>query len=97
MTDPPMTQAERFYRDMLADCMTNVLADQWRERAQVFRDARPREGDFHGQSTIEERRERWRRLTAIAKACEARADLLDAGQAGLPVPDLDDFPLWEAA
>lgn len=86
---------DRFVRDLLEDCFADVSARQWRERAQVFRDARPRPGDYVGQTTVEQRREQWRRLMAIAAACEARAQLIEAG--GGDVPELETFLLWEAA
>lgn len=89
---------DRFFRDVLADCMTSALASQWRERAQEFRDARPRPGDFPGQQTIEQRRATWRRLTAVAEACEAHADLLEGVVlTDTLLPELADLPLMEAA
>lgn len=69
---------EHFQRRVLTDALTEASATQWRKRASTFREARPREGDFHGQSTLEERRERWRRLSVLAASCEAHARLLES-------------------
>lgn len=88
---------DRFYRDVVADAMTTVLASQWRERADMLRWARPRPGDFPGQATLEERRGRWRRLTAMAEMCEAHADLLEASEPPFRAPEADIGPMWEAA
>lgn len=73
-----MIDVDLFVRDMLADAFTVVSAAQWRERAQMFLDARPRSGDFNGQQTVEQLRERWRRLTAIAQDCENHAQVLES-------------------
>lgn len=93
---------DHFLRDVLADCMVSALASQWRERAQEFRNARPRPGDFPGRQTIEERRATWRRLTAIAEICDRHADVIERGGAGIHnreslLPELEAMPIWEAA
>ncbi|WP_344004811.1 hypothetical protein [Nocardioides lentus] len=64
-----------FQARVVQDAMREATASYWRRRAQTFRDARARPGDFLGDSTIEQRRARWCRLTEIAKACEARAQV----------------------
>lgn len=87
-----MTDPDRFLRDLLADCMASALAHQWRDRANVIRAARPREGDYLGQSTVEAQRERWRRMTAIAAACDAKATLVAKDM----FPEVDDAPIWLA-
>lgn len=94
MTDPDL---DRFYRDLIADCIGNVVASQWRERAQVLRDARPRRGDFHGRATREALNARWERLTRLAAACDAKAALLEDAPADVVVPEVEDFPIWGAA
>lgn len=86
---------DRFFRDVMADAFSTVSAQQWRERAEQFRWARPRAGDYPGQATIEERRERWRRLTAIAGACDAKAVLIE--QHGIQYAEVETEPIWEAA
>ena len=91
---------DRFFRDLLADAMSTALAHQWRDRARALRAARPRPGDFPGRASVEELRDRWRRLTQLAEMCEAKADLIDAAKGpdlDLLVPELDDFPIGEAA
>ncbi|WP_299051791.1 hypothetical protein [uncultured Nocardioides sp.] len=64
-----------FQARVLQDAMREATATYWRRRAQTFLDARARPGDFLGNSTLEQRRARWCRLTEIAKACEARAQV----------------------
>lgn len=67
----------RFTVELLSDVLTDASAKQWRKRAADFRAARPRPGDFLGRATIEQQRDRWRRLNQLAAACEARAEMLD--------------------
>ena len=74
---PPMSEADLFFRDLLAECIATGLARQWRERAQQFLSARPLLTDYPGQETTEQRRARWHRLTATAKRCEAKAALIE--------------------
>ncbi len=94
---PPLTDVDLFYRDLLADAMAAVLASQWRERAERLRDARPRIGDFHGQATREALSARWQRLTALAAACDAKAELMKGADAPSVCPELETFALWGAA
>lgn len=47
----------------------------WKKRAQQFLDARPRPGDFRGLASDEDLRAQHRRLTDIARACRARAQV----------------------
>ncbi len=88
-----MTDPDRFFRDLMADCMADALAHQWRERADVIRAARPREGDYLGQSTVDDQRARWHRMTAMAAACDAKATVV----ARVMFPEIEDFPFWEEA
>lgn len=68
---------------VLLDVYQQASADYWRRRAAQFEAARPRRGDFTGQATLEDLRERWDRLTDTAAACRARADFLDAAKTEL--------------
>lgn len=68
-----MNALEQHIVHVIAEAMQSATARYWLRRAQEFEAARPRPGDFHGQSTIEDRRRRWRELTEIANACRARA------------------------
>ncbi|RHW27824.1 hypothetical protein D0Z08_05870 [Nocardioides immobilis] len=86
---------DRVFRDFMLDVFGDVCAAQWRARAEEFRAARPRPGDYLGASTVEDRREQWRRLTAIAEACEARARFIAAGH--VEFPEVEAFRLSEAA
>lgn len=92
-----MIDFDRFLLDALADAMASATARQWRERAAALRAARPREGDFHGEAGLEAQRDRWRRLTRLADACDAKADLMERAPADVAVPELAGFSLWEAA
>lgn len=60
---------------LLQDALNEATSSYWAKRAADFENARPRLGDDHGQATPEQLRERWHRLTAIANACRARAEL----------------------
>ena len=78
MTGPvPADRAARFAADLIVDVINDGCAQQWRRRAEVFRAARPTAADFLGRRTVEEQRERWHELTAVAEACEARASFLE--------------------
>jgi hypothetical protein len=69
---------------VIQDALAEATSDYWERRAEAFEDARPVPGEFHGNETREELRERWLRLTEIAAACRRRATVaLSAGQ----VPD----------
>lgn len=67
--------AEQFTKRLLTDCLNEATSSYWLRRANQFEEARGRPGDFLGQSTLEDRRRRWRELTAIANACRARAQV----------------------
>jgi len=86
---------DQMFRRFMAEIITDQLALQWRARAQRYRDARPRPGDFPGETTPEQRREQWRRLTEIAAACEARARFIELGHEEFP--EIEEFDPWEAA
>ena len=64
---------ESFTKRVVQDALKEATAAYWRRRAAVFRDARPRTGDYNGRATARDLRDRKRRLTAIADACEGRA------------------------
>jgi hypothetical protein len=86
---------DKVFRGLMADVFLTESARQWRARAETFRAARPQPGDFVGESTVDERREAWRRLSAIAEACEARAAFIEAGHGDFP--EVETVELWEAA
>jgi len=69
----------RVAADIWVDCWHEAQAIYWRRRAEMLRWAQPREDDFHGASSLEERRARWRRLEEAARACEARASVAQLG------------------
>lgn len=78
LTADLVDRLDHFQRRVIQDAMAQGTAHYWRRRAQALRDARPRPTDFHGESTLEQRRDRWRRLTQIADACDAHARLFEA-------------------
>ena len=86
---------DRVFGDFMLDVFLDVSAAQWRARAEEYRAARPRPGDYTGQATVEDLREQWRRLASIAEACEARARFLVAGYQDFP--EVEAFELTEAA
>lgn len=64
---------------VLQDALADATAATWRRRAEMFRWAAPRPGDFTGRATRAELSERWQRCMKLAEACEHRATLgLDA-------------------
>jgi hypothetical protein len=61
---------------ILQDALTEATADYWLQRAEQFEAAAPRLGEYHGNATIEELRERWTSCMATAFACRQHAQLL---------------------
>lgn len=86
---------DQMFRRFMQDAFTEASVKQWRARAERFRAARPRPGDFVGNSTVEDRRDAWRRLTAIADACEAHALLIESGATWHEVENLSRGDLLE--
>jgi hypothetical protein len=60
---------------VLQDALAEGTRTYWLRRAESFLAARPRPDDFHGQATTEDLRAQWHRLTEIADACRARAEV----------------------
>lgn len=77
---------------MLRDCINEATSAYWLRRSQDFLNARPRIGDFHGQVTPAELRQRWEELTEIADACRARAQV-----SPLEAIDVDVPAVWREA
>lgn len=71
------TAAAHFLHRVLQDFYLELDATYWRRRAEQLEAARPRPGDFHGQSTRAELTARDARLAAAALACRRRAALQD--------------------
>lgn len=69
---------ERFTHRVIQDALTEALPIYWRRRADQFRDALPREGDYLGQSTRRERRARRKEVEALIEECERRATAREA-------------------
>jgi hypothetical protein len=64
------------------DVMLTGTATYWRRRADTFDWARPRPGDYTGQATAGDLRDRDQRLAEAAAACRAHANGLDADGLG---------------
>ncbi len=80
MTKPP-DFATAYAGRLLMDAWQDASAKQWSRRAAQFDAVATRPGDFLGQSTPEQRRERAERCAAAAQACRNRAAYLDASLA----------------
>lgn len=79
---------EQVFADLMHDALSGGAARGWRKRADSFRAARPTPDDYPGQRTVEELRERWHDLTAVANACEARAAFLEGRREDWPEVDV---------
>jgi hypothetical protein len=89
-----ITQIELDQQAKVRDIQQDILHASswwWRWRAEQFHQARPRAGEYHGQATPEELTQAWYRCDEIARACLAKADLLDMLAA--EGADLDDETL----
>ncbi len=64
---------EHFRARVLQDALNEATASYWTRRAEAFEWARPSLADFPGDTTLEQRRAKWRELTEIATACRNRA------------------------
>jgi hypothetical protein len=74
---------EQFVYRLVTDCLNEATRSYWLRRARDFEDARPTwDDDYHGAAARDELREQWYRLTAIAQACRARAEVA-------PIEDID--------
>jgi hypothetical protein len=67
--------AAHFRARVLQDALAEGLSIYWERRAQTFLNARPRAGDFRGNSSAEQLAASDRRLVATAQACRYRASL----------------------
>jgi hypothetical protein len=72
-----ITEAVR--RRAVQQAISDALPETWRRRAQDFRAAAPKPGDYPGQANLSEVAEHGRECFAIARACEAHAALLAEG------------------
>lgn len=68
---------ELFTRRVVADCLNNALAWQWRRRADQFEAACSRPGDRPGRGG--DQQERDSELRAVALGCRAKAAMIEAG------------------
>jgi hypothetical protein len=70
---------EHFRRRVVQDALSEATAGYWRRRAEILEWAMPRHGDFNGEASTEELRERWCRLRDEATACRNRARVAELG------------------
>jgi hypothetical protein len=88
----PNVYLEHFAARVLTDALNEATAHYWRRRAEAFRDAAPRPGDYTGNATLTELAELSQRCLDTAQACERRADLIDQWRRDAPLPR----DVWEA-
>jgi len=67
---------DHFRERVLQDALTEATAQYWVHRAHQFQQAAPRLGEYHGQATREQLRERWIECMATSQACLSHADLI---------------------
>lgn len=79
---PPATSATyfgSFLGRVLQDALQQASAEFWDRRAVAFEWAAPRPGEFHGNLTTEQLREKWLEMQGTAAACRAHANLIRQG------------------
>jgi hypothetical protein len=65
---------DAFLHDALTEVLLGAERNWWLRRAEDFERAKPRPaGEFYGQASRGQLRERWLRLDEMARACRARA------------------------
>lgn len=62
---------------MIRDAMNTATASYWLRRARDFASALPRDGDYLGQSTPEQREARKQRLLQIVQNCVHRSTICE--------------------
>ena len=67
---------ERYRARFLMDLIQQGTAAYWERRAQIFEQARPQPGDWHGGATADQLAEMDRRCADTAKACRQHAQVL---------------------
>lgn len=74
------SHVEHFRSRVLQDALADATAAYWRRRAETFREALPREGDFTGRATPDQIEEQRRRVAATILACRQRAAVSLGGE-----------------
>ena len=69
----------------VSDAFRQAHAKQCRAKADEFRAARPTPTEHHGSATPEQLSTRWRELTCIATALDAKAQFLESGMGSADV------------
>jgi hypothetical protein len=71
---------EHFRGRVVQDALAEATAVYWRRRAEAFRDALPREGDFLGKASPAEVEDQRRRVAQTILACCQRAGVMLGGE-----------------
>jgi hypothetical protein len=82
---------EHFAGRVLQDALTEATAQYWIHRAYQFQQAAPRPGEFHGNTSVEQLRQRWRECMDTAQACRRHAQLIMDG-----IPEEISPEVWAA-
>jgi hypothetical protein len=69
--------SEAMRRRAVQQAISDARSETWRRRAQDFRAAAPKPGDYSGRASLSELAERGQECLNIARACEAHATLLE--------------------
>jgi len=93
---------DHFRARVIQDAFAEATADYWRRRGVTFEAARPRRGDFHGHAARADLQRRQDRLTELAAACRAAAQVAvlhdhDHDHDGLDREDPHDLDLRDAS
>lgn len=71
---------EHFRARVLQDALSEATAAYWRHRAETFRRALPRPGDFMGRATEGDIEAQQERISATILACRQRAVFMLGGE-----------------
>lgn len=68
---------EQMAERVVVEAFNDATRVWWLRRAEEFEAAKYRAGDYPGRATVEELREQWRRCDDAARACRAKAEVLE--------------------
>lgn len=68
-----MNYLDHFRARVMQDALAEATEMYWLRRADTFEDARPREGDFTGEASVQELMDRDQALKDLAEECRRRA------------------------
>jgi hypothetical protein len=70
-------ELDPFSRGVLVDAFNEGRRIWWLKRSRDFINAAPLPGEFHGNATPEQLSARWRWCHEVARACRAKAEMLE--------------------